>query len=104
MRDHDQTSLGARVRFGRDTRLYLEYERRMRTYRAVLGQDATYGGREDTRNSFAAEVRYEISKSLDLRLGGKYQTQLTFRPATGLTGDEIDYNRRVASLRLSYSR
>ncbi len=103
-RDWDQTSFEARVRFGSGTRLSLEYERRMRTYRAELGQDAVYGGREDTRDSFEAELRFELSKSIDLRLEGRYQTQFTLRPATGITGDEIDYNRRVASVQLSYSR
>lgn len=104
MRDWDQTSFRGRVRFGSGTRLSLEYQHRMRTYRAELGQDAVYGGREDTRDSYEAEIRFELSKSIDLRLNGRYQTQLTLRPATGVTGDEIDYNRRVASVQLSYSR
>ena len=105
-KDFNDTRLGGELRFDLigDTRLTLEYERRMRTYLAEFGVDPAYGGREDARNSYGAKVRYEISSRINVRIGGRYQEQVTFRPASGSTGDEIDYERTRLTLQLVYSR
>jgi len=105
-KDFNDTRFGGEGRFdlGSDARLTLEYERRMRTFLAELGVDPVYGGREDARNAYGAEIEYEISNRVEMTIGGKYQQQVTFRPAGGSTGDEIDYNRAVATFQLAYRR
>lgn len=105
-KDFDDTRLGGELRFdlGDNARLILEYERRTRIFLADLGVDPAYGGREDSRNGFRADIRYEISKRIDARIGGRYQKQLTARPAKGSTGDETDYQRTRIALQLAYHR
>ncbi|GMR13697.1 MAG: hypothetical protein BMS9Abin29_1910 [Gemmatimonadota bacterium] len=105
-KDFNETKIGGEIRFdlNRDARLALEYGRRTRTYLGKLGTDPAFGGREDARNAFGAELRYEVSKRIDLWIGGKYLKQVTFRPASGSTGDETDYNRSLATLQLVYHR
>ena len=66
--------------------------------------DPVYGDREDTRNAFGAEIRYDISSRVDARVGGQYQKQVTFRPASGSTGDAADFERMRLMFQLRYTR
>lgn len=105
-KDFNETKIAGELKFdlSGDTRLALQYERRMRDFLASLGVDPAFGGREDTRNAFGAELRHRVSNRVDLDIGGKYQGQDTFRPAGGSTGDETDYDRSLVTLQLSYHR
>ena len=105
-KDFNDTRLSGELRFdlGSDARLTLEYQRRIRDYLAVLGVDPVYGDRQDTRNVFGAEIRYDISSRVDARVGGRYQEQVTFRPAKGSTGDAVDFERMGLMFQLRYTR
>jgi len=105
-RDFDQTELGVGLAFDlrHRRRLLVSWQRRLRDYTAVLGEDPVYGDRRDTRDTFGSELRYDMRGPFELRAGGSYRRQNTFRPARGDTTDEADYRRTRMFLSLRYAR
>lgn len=101
-----ETRVGAETKFrlSKGTRLELGYDLRDRRYLASLADDPYYGGREDRRHTVGADLRFEVGRRFELVLGGEHQFQTTFRPGRGDTGDEADYHRPRASLRVEYRR
>lgn len=105
-RDFGQTELGVGMRFDlRHRRRFLVgWQRRLRDFAAVLGEDPVYGDRRDTRDTFEAELRYDFRGPFELRGGGSYRKQNTFRPARGDTTDEADYRKTRVFLSVRYAR
>lgn len=103
-RGFGETRLGAETRFetGKRSRFDIGYELRDRRFAASLAEDPYYGGREDRRHTLGADFRVDVGRRLELVLGAAHQFQTTFRPGRGDTGDEADYHRTRASLRLEY--
>ena len=104
-KDFDETELGAGVVVDVRSRtdLVLSWEHRIRDYVARLGDDPVYGDRRDTRDTFEAELRYNIRGPLEVRAGGAYVAQDTYRPARGDTTDEEDYRAARMFVTLSYA-
>lgn len=105
-RDFDETELGAGLTFNlpRRTELLLGWERRARDYAAALGEDPVYGDRQDDRDTFEGELRWDRKGPLEVRVGGSFRRQDTQRPAQGDTADEEDYRQARMFLSLRYSR
>lgn len=97
-------SAGLGLDLSKDAKLYLDYRRHDRTFRADLGEDPRYGGRTDVGHRFRGKLRYEVTKSLDVSVGGSYRLQDTTRPATGSSVPVPDYRRSRAFVQLDYSR
>jgi len=105
-RDFSQSELGAAIGLatGKRTDLLLSYEHRVRDYVAALGEDPVFGDRRDDRDSFEVELRHDMHGPLEWRVGGRYRSQNTLRPARGDTADEADYRQTRAFVAIRYAR
>jgi hypothetical protein len=104
-RDFDETELGSEIslRTGKRTRMAFIYEWRLRDYVATLIDDPVYGDRRDTRNTVGGELRFSIRRAA-LVAGGSFERQTSFRPGSGDTDAEEDYERFRTFLRLDYGK
>ncbi len=105
-RDFAESELGVGVHFRTAGRaeLLLGWERRIRDYVAVLGEDPVYGDRRDDRDAFEVEVRVDRKGPVQWRIGGMYRYQDTFRPAKGDAAEEQDYKQTRVFVALRYVR
>ncbi|MFQ5536640.1 MAG: hypothetical protein ACE5GJ_04235 [Gemmatimonadota bacterium] len=105
-RDFVAWTYGATVKLDLSTSLktYFDYGIRNRTFDALVGEDARYGGRVDRRHDFGLRMRMEASKSVNVWFGGKFRLKDFMRPAYGSDVFEPDYRQGTAFLRLEYAR
>lgn len=105
-RDFQQLELEGELGFklAKRRRLVLSYDWRTRSYLAAPEEDGVYGGRRDRRDRAGAELRLGMGRLVELRLGGALHVQTTLRPGLGDTGDEADYRRTLAFIRVDLPR